>query len=290
MLAALSACTSSMLRFSRRARPESIKWVRSVAMRPGKTMLHVTPSGPTSRDEVLDHPTSDSLRALDIARLGIGATTPDEVEVIIRPQRRALMPGRTRSVIAITERTIALNCSAHSLGSCPAADVGGGPPVLLTRISTGPRVLSASAIWASTRPISARSQVMPWAMLPNAATAAMEVASASGAMSARATFTPSPASASAMARPSPPPPPSTSAVFPFIPKSILGPHWRKDSQHRPDSKQSGKYKNGNERRHLSKSNRRERIKFRSGVLGRLVDNCCSWDRGLAYPRVLRAGG
>jgi len=41
---------------------------------------------------------------------------------------------------------------------------------------------------------------------------------------------------------------------------------------------------------LSKSNRRERIKFRSGVLGRLVDNCCSWDRGLAYPRVLRAGG
>src|SRR5271156_3268070 len=100
-------------------------------MRPGRTMLAVIPSRPTSCANVLDQPTSDRRSALEMPRLGIGETTPDDVEVITRPHFRARIPGKIRSVIAITDRTIAWNCFDQSAGSCPAAGVGGGPPVLL---------------------------------------------------------------------------------------------------------------------------------------------------------------
>ena len=76
-------------------------------MRPGTTMLAVMPSLPTSRASVFDQPTSDRRNAFEIARFGMGAITPDDVLVMrIRPQPRDFMPGRTRSVMAITERTI----------------------------------------------------------------------------------------------------------------------------------------------------------------------------------------
>src|SRR5262245_44316390 len=104
--------------------------MRSVAMRPGSTMLLVTLSLPTSFASVLDQPTSDSRSAFERPRFGIGATTPDDVLVIIRPYLRLFMPGSTRSVIATTDRTMLSKCLRQSAGSCPLAGVGGGPPVL----------------------------------------------------------------------------------------------------------------------------------------------------------------
>ena len=83
--------------------------MRSVAMRPGRMILAVMPSAATSRASVFDQPTSDRRRAFDTARFGMGATTPDDVLVTIRPQRRARIDGRTRSVRPITDRTIAWN-------------------------------------------------------------------------------------------------------------------------------------------------------------------------------------
>src|SRR5665213_3662082 len=131
--------------------------MRSVAMRTGTTMLAVMPSRATSRESVLDQPTSERRNALEIPRLGIGATTPEEVLVMMRPHWRDFMPGNTRSVIAITGTIMDWKCLLHKAGSCPAAGVGGGPPVMLTRTSTGPRRLSIALIFFSIAERSARS-------------------------------------------------------------------------------------------------------------------------------------
>src|ERR1700694_2643063 len=135
----LSAMTASMERPSRFALVSSRKRIRSVAMRPGRMMFAVIPSRATARASVLDQPTSERRRALERPRFGIGATTPEEVLVIILPQARAFMLGSTRSVMAMTESTMAAKCLLQRLGSWPAAGVGGGPPVVLTSTSTGAR-------------------------------------------------------------------------------------------------------------------------------------------------------
>src|SRR3546814_12513895 len=96
MDAVLSAATSATGRFSRFAFCSSRKVMRGVAMRPGNTMLAVTPSRPTSRASVFDQPTSDSRSALDEPGLGTGATTTDEGEVTMGPQPPARQPGVPR--------------------------------------------------------------------------------------------------------------------------------------------------------------------------------------------------
>src|ERR1700738_4455837 len=133
----LSAVTASMERPSRLALVSSRKRIRSVAMRPGKIIFAVIPSRATSRASVLDQPTSARRSELERPRFGIGATTPDEVLVIILPQARAFILGSTRAVMAMTESTMAAKCLLQRLGSWPAAGVGGGPPVILTNTSTG---------------------------------------------------------------------------------------------------------------------------------------------------------
>src|ERR1035438_3880650 len=95
MLLALSAATSSTLRPSRLAFASSRNLIRSVAMRPGKIMLALRPSLPTSRARVLDQPTNESRSAFEMARFGIGDTTPDEVLVIMRPHFFSRIFGRS---------------------------------------------------------------------------------------------------------------------------------------------------------------------------------------------------
>src|ERR1700742_4468335 len=102
--------------------------MRSVAMRPGRMTLAVMPCGATSRARGLDQPTSDRRSVLEMARLGIGAMTPEDVLVMIRPQPRSRMPGRTRSVSAITDSTMAWNWADQVWGETPAAGLGGGAP------------------------------------------------------------------------------------------------------------------------------------------------------------------
>src|ERR1700736_894231 len=138
----LSAVTASRGRVSRLALVSSRKWIRSVAMRPGRMMFAVIPSRATSRASVLDQPTSERRRELERPRFGMGATTPEEVLVIILPQARDFMLGSTRSVIAMTESTMAVKCLLQRLGSWPATGVGGGPPVIFTNTSTGPKRIS----------------------------------------------------------------------------------------------------------------------------------------------------
>jgi hypothetical protein len=58
-----------------------------------------------------------------------------------RPQLRDRIPGRPRSVMAITDITTDWKLFVQRPGSCPAACVGDGPPVLLTITFT------ASHLW-----------------------------------------------------------------------------------------------------------------------------------------------
>ncbi|MEH2492800.1 hypothetical protein V1280_008739 [Bradyrhizobium sp. AZCC 2230] len=141
----LSTAISLIDRPSRSALAPSSRRMRSVAMRPGKTMLQVTPSRPTSRASVFDQPTRDIRSALDSPRFAIGETTPDDVLVMILPKPRRRIPGRTRSVIDTTDKTMLSKCLHQSAASCPCAGVGGGPPVLFTSTSTDPSSFSIRA-------------------------------------------------------------------------------------------------------------------------------------------------
>src|SRR4030081_2214606 len=105
-----------MGRPSRLALASSRKRIRSVAMRLGRMMFALIPSRAISRASVLDQPTSERRRAVERPRFGIGATTPEEVLVIILPHARAFMFGNTRSVMAITDSTIAGKCLLQRLG------------------------------------------------------------------------------------------------------------------------------------------------------------------------------
>src|SRR6188768_3513535 len=100
MAPVLSVTTDSTLRFSRLAFASSSERVRSVATRPGMTMLAVMPSRDTSRASVLDQQTSERRKAFDSPRIGIGEAAPDEVLVMMRPHLLAFIPGNTRSVMA----------------------------------------------------------------------------------------------------------------------------------------------------------------------------------------------
>src|SRR4029079_8244479 len=54
-------------------------------MRPGTMVLTVTPDPATSAASVLAKPTSAPRRLFEITRLGIGATTPDDPMIRMRP-------------------------------------------------------------------------------------------------------------------------------------------------------------------------------------------------------------
>ena len=68
-------------------------------MRPGTSVLTVTPSAATSPDRVLPYVTSEARNVFDIARIGTGWMTPEEVTVNTRPQPRCLICGTMASVI-----------------------------------------------------------------------------------------------------------------------------------------------------------------------------------------------
>jgi hypothetical protein len=92
----------------------------------------------TSLASVFDQPASEARSALEITRLGIGCSTPDEAMVRMRPQPRSTMPGSTRLASVRTGATMASKCGVHSSGLTPKAVRAGGPPVLATRMSTPP--------------------------------------------------------------------------------------------------------------------------------------------------------
>ena len=100
----------------------------------------VTPDWAAWRAIVFHIASAAERLALLSIRFGIGSRTAVELTLRIRPQRRWRISGRIASTNASGLRTSASKASRHSswLKLSGSGEVG-GPPVLVTRISIGPR-------------------------------------------------------------------------------------------------------------------------------------------------------
>jgi hypothetical protein len=149
--------------------------------------------------------------------LGIGCSTPDETTVMTRPQPLSRIGGSSWRVSSKMPMAMAWYELRQAAASTCRIDPVGGPPVLLTRMSTPPASSSRCAS-PFTDASSARSTIS--ARARGVLMAAATSASRSRLRAARTTSAPSAASAVAMARPSPRLAPSTRARLPAMPRSI----------------------------------------------------------------------
>src|SRR5580658_6196807 len=135
----------------------------------------------------------------------------------MRPNPRLRMPGNARRVSRTALRNIDSNCLLHTESGVSAADPGGGPPVLSTRIS----VCRSGAARPSIAAESPRSQALA-VMLPRPGGVPATSSFKRSRLRATATTSaPSAAKADAIARPSPREAPVTSARRFSSPKSIV---------------------------------------------------------------------
>src|SRR5947208_587792 len=101
-------------------------------------VLTVIPSAATSPAIVLKSPIAAIRFALERVRWGIGSRTELEPTFTIRPHLRSRMPGSTASASVRGASTSDPYASSHSSCSWSSTAPSGGPPVLVTRMSTGP--------------------------------------------------------------------------------------------------------------------------------------------------------
>ena len=177
----------------------------------------MTPSSATSAASVFRKPTVAILWAFERARFGSGSTTELEPDVHDPPpvRARACPAGRLPRVSGAPAPETGRPAPTR-LADCRAPRPGGGPPVLATRMSTGPSVDSTSPGRAASR---SRSDVSASNGIASPSIAATASARRSRERLATATRTPSRASATAMPRPIPRLAPRTRAVLPEIPRS-----------------------------------------------------------------------
>ena len=96
------------------------------------------PNGATSFASVRAKPVTAARTLLDRIRLSTGCFTAIDVTLMMRPHRRSFIPGSTARTSSTTLsrfwRTAASQASARAISNGPA----GGPPPLVTRMSTRP--------------------------------------------------------------------------------------------------------------------------------------------------------
>src|SRR5918996_2995677 len=190
---------------------------RSVSKRPGRMLLMVTLRSTVWRASPATKPVRPERAPLDRPSCGIGALTELEVTLTIRPKPRSRMPSTTALISMIAVIMLALQALIQSCSSHSRKSPGGGPPALLTRISTCGQAASAAA-----RPSGV--VMSPATVLTTAPVSrAIWSAAASSAAWLRAvivTATPFRASARAQPRPSPLLAAQTRAFLPAMPRSI----------------------------------------------------------------------
>ncbi len=185
-------------------------------------MLTVIPEDATSVDNDLLHPTSEERIVFDMARFAIGCTTPDEATVSTLPQPASFISATQRFVISITRISMVPICASQRSVSGLSTVPGGGPPVLLTRISMPPSLSLAAAYNLPAESSSDRSATT-WSAVPGPAllSSFTTVTSLSSTRLEIMTFAPSSQSFVAMPRPRPWLDARTSACFPLIPRSMF---------------------------------------------------------------------
>src|SRR3954467_14624047 len=108
--------------------------MRSVACEPGAAVLMVMPSANTSWAAVLIHAHSAVRATFDMANVGMGCFTEDDVMQQIRPHFLAHMCGAASRTKRIDVVKLALRAAANCWSSNSKASVGGGPPAFGTRM------------------------------------------------------------------------------------------------------------------------------------------------------------
>src|ERR1041385_8408930 len=198
--------------------------IRSVRVKPGRSVFTVTPKGATSVARVRANPITAARMLLESIRLSTGCLAAIEPTLRILPQRRSFIPGSaTRQNSTTLPRTSAVAWS-HASAVSDSNGPAGGPPLLVSRIATPPNRATPSRTSRSgspRKPTSAgrASTGTPWR-------AAISSAVARSAASPRAVSTseaPSAASSSATARPNPRLDAASSATFPRNPSSMPAP-------------------------------------------------------------------
>jgi hypothetical protein len=154
----------------------------------------------------------------------MGAFTAPEVMLTMRPKPRAAIASTVARMSAMGASMLASSAAIHCSRSQSRKSPGGGPPALLTRMSTCGQAASAAARPASVAmsPATVRTSTAGFSTR-SAAAVASRSASPRAVMT---TLTPSSASASAQPRPKPLLAAQTSAQRPFNPKSMSAPRPR----------------------------------------------------------------
>jgi len=99
----------------------------------------VTLNGASSVERVLANPMTPERTVLDRIRPSMGCFTEMDVMLMIRPQRFSFITGTTSRVMTMVLRRFRRNPLLHMVSSISRKFIDGGPPALLTRISTVPK-------------------------------------------------------------------------------------------------------------------------------------------------------
>src|SRR5512136_2401024 len=92
----------------------------------------------TSLDRLLAKPMTPERIVLDRIRPSIGCLTEMEVILMMRPQRFAFIIGTASRVMRMVDRRLRRKPNSQRLSSISKKGFDGGPPALLTRISSVP--------------------------------------------------------------------------------------------------------------------------------------------------------
>src|SRR6266481_1550549 len=195
---------------------------RSVRIRPGKTMLTVMPSRPSSLASVLNIPAMPGRIPFERTSPSTGCLTELDWMARIRPHFFCFMSGRTARMKRTVERWTCSKAAFHCSSVICSKGPGGGPPTLATRTSTPPHF---SRVLATTRAMSSglfasaatASTSAPVCLLTSSA-AARRSASPRAHIATRAPSAPKPM---AEALPMPLLAATTSATLPVSPRSTI---------------------------------------------------------------------
>ena len=189
-------------------RPTNMPFTRTLwgAPSPASTLVSAMPA---ARDTAVGAPPAG------------GALAPVLSTLMIRPQRRCFMPGKTRRTARIAANSFNSRSSTHSASVISSKGMRREVPALLTRISTGPNAFSAVAMrrsMSSALPTSAtQAQTLP---SPADSTSSRVCSNTSSRRAVIQTWAPAAAKLSAMARPRPRLLPVIRATRPSILQSI----------------------------------------------------------------------
>ena len=192
----------------------------SVSKGPGSKPLIVTPSLTVSLAIPAQNPVKPILAPFDSPRIEMGDFTAAEVMLIIRPNFLEIISSTVNLINSIAVSMFASTAFIQSSLVQSLNWPGGGPPALLTRMSTGPEVFNAISLPS----LVVISQATPSTLTLYFDRISFAVLTMSFSVLAHIVkLTPASANASAQPLPRPLLAAQTSAFLPCIPKSIFVP-------------------------------------------------------------------